>query len=266
MDLNHKAARELVKMAVWSEGSLGYAREHGQRKLVWLLEAVRVEVELEDALLALPVGEHLASARGSAQGKATLHKKQRVADMATAVLMRQAEARVERTGEPFEEAFKAVLETEAGRQLAELRDGPHRDEEAERWQKDLPQKRAKERKRARQEERERARQEAAWALFMQAELQELELRKDGQLARLLGEPLSGESPAALRRLASADRRQAEEGLVALMSNGKVSYKHVDELSPEDCPARIAANRARTTWLKDRQDAWLGRGNGSEGFR
>ena len=195
-----------------------------------------------------------------------MHKKQRVADMATAVLTRQAGARVERTGEPFEEALKAVLETEAGRQLKELRDGPHRDKEAERWQEELPQKRAKERKRARQEERERARQDAAWALFVQAERRELELRKDGQLARLLGEPLSGESPEALRRLASADRRQAEEGLVALMRNGKVSYKHVDELSPEDWPARIAANRARTTWLKDRQDAWLGRGDGSEGFR
>ena len=256
MDLNHKAAEELAGMMVWSEESLGYAREHGQRKLVWLLEAVRVEVKLEDALLALPVGERLASARRSARGKATMHKKQRVADMATTVLTRQAEARVEQTGEPFEEALKAVLETEAGRQLAELRDGPHRDEEAEQWQKDLPQKRAKERKRARQEEREQARQDAAWVLFMQAELRELELRKDGQLAKLLGEPLSGESLEALQRLASADQRQAEEGLVALMSNGKVSYKHVDELSPEDCPARTAANRARTTWLKDRRDAWL----------
>ena len=66
MDLNHKAAKELARMALWSEESLGYAREHGQRKLVWLLEAVRVEINLEKALLALPVGEHLASARGSA--------------------------------------------------------------------------------------------------------------------------------------------------------------------------------------------------------
>jgi len=191
-----------------------------------------------------------------------MHKKQRVADMATAVLTRQAEARVEQTGEPFEEAFKAILQTEAGRQLAELRDGPHRDEEAEQWQKDLPQKRARERKRARQEERERARQDAAWALFMQGELQELELRKDGQLARLLGEPLPGEPPAALERLASEDRRQAEEGLVALMSGGKVSYKHLDELSEKDMPARMAANRLRTTWLKERQDGWLGRGDDS----
>jgi hypothetical protein len=193
-----------------------------------------------------------------------VHKKQRVADMATIVLTRQVEARVEQTGEPFEEALKAVLETEAGRQLGELRDGPHRNERVERWQEDLPQKRAKERKRARQEEHKRAQQDAAWALFMQAELRELELRKDGQLARLLGEPLTGEPPAALRRLASEDRRQAEEGLVALMSNGKVSYKHLDELCPHDMPARIAAIRVRTGWLKERRDAWLGRGDGSEG--
>ena len=65
---------------------------------------------------------------------------------------------------------------------------------------------------------------------MQAERQELELRKNGQLARLLGAPLPGEPPAAVLRLAYGDRRQAEEGLVALMSNGKVFYKHVDGLT------------------------------------
>jgi hypothetical protein len=264
VDLKHKAAGELAEMGTWSEDSLGYAREHGRHKLVWLLEAVRGEVELEDALLALPAGEHLGGpARGSARGKA-LHKEHRVADMASAVLRRQAAARIEQTGEDLEEALKAVLQTEAGRQLGELRDGPHRNEKAEQWQENLPRERVKQRKRARQEERDRARQDAAWALFMQAELQELELRKDGQLARLLGEPLPGESPAALRRLASEDRRQAEEGLVALMSNGNVSYKQVDELSPEDWPARIAVSRARTTWLKNRRDAWLGFGEDSRG--
>jgi hypothetical protein len=262
VDLNHKTAEGLAEMTAWTEDSLGYVREHGQRKLVWLLEAVEVEVKLEGQLLALPVGKHLSPERGSTRGKA-LHKKQRVADMATAILRRQAEARTEWTGETFEEALEAVLETEAGRQLAELRDGPNRDEEAQRWQENLPRKRVKERKRTRQEERNRAEQDAAWALFMQAELRELELRKGGQLARLLGEPLPGESPAALRRLASEDQRQAEEGLVALMSNGKVGYKHVDELSPEDLPARIALNRARTTWLKDRRDAWLGYGDDLE---
>jgi hypothetical protein len=94
---------------------------------------------------------------------------------------------------------------------------------------------------------------------MQTELRELELRKDGQLAELLGEPQPGESPDLLRRFASEDRRQAEERLVALMSGGKVSYKHLDELSQADQPARIAARRARTGWLKERRDGWLGHG-------
>ena len=195
-----------------------------------------------------------------------MHENQRVADMAVEVLARQASARAERTGEPFEVALKAVRETEAGRQLGELLDGPHRDERAERWQEDLPRERDEERDRARREERRRVREEErdrarldAWESFMQAERRELELRKDGQLGRLLGEPLPGEPQAALRRLASEDRRQAEAGLVALMSNGKVVYKRVEELSEGDMPARSAANRLRATWLKERRDGWLGRG-------
>ena len=197
------------------------------------------------------------------KGKA-MQKNQRVADMAVEVLTRQAETRAQQTGEAFEEALKAVLKTEAGQQLEELRHGSHRDEGADEWQHALPQNRAQERRRARQEERSRAREEdlrraqlAAWESFMQAELRELGLRKDGQLGRLLGESLPGEPPTALHRLASEDRRQAEEGLVALMSNGKVSYKRVEELSEEDMPARIAAKRVRTAWLKERRDGWLG---------
>jgi hypothetical protein len=191
-----------------------------------------------------------------------MHKNQRVADMAVDVLARQAGDRAKRTGQPFDEALKGVLETEAGKQLGELRDGPHRDEKAGQWQKDLVQQRTQERKRERAEEKNRAQQAAAWELFMQEELRELELRKGGQLARLLGEPLPGEPPAALEQLALEDQRQAEEGLVALMSGGKVSYKHVEELSEKDMPARVAANRLRTTWLKERQDGWLGRRDGS----
>ena len=67
----------------------------------------------------------------------------------------------------------------------------------------------------------------------------------------------GALPVALQRLAVEDRRQAEEGLVALMSGGKVSYKRLDHLTQEDGPARVAANRARATWLKERQDGWIG---------
>jgi hypothetical protein len=202
-----------------------------------------------------------------------MHEKQRVSEMANEVLVRQARTYAERIEVPFEDALKAVLETEAGRVLGALRDGPHREERAQRWQTNLPRDRARERGRARQEdlawEREQKRAEArnrdreeAWERFMRTELQELGLRKEGQLAELLGEALPGELPAALQRLASEDRRQAEEGLVALMSAGKMSYKRVDELSPEDVPARVAANRLRTTWLKERRDGWLGRGEGS----
>jgi hypothetical protein len=91
VDLDLKATEDLAEMAVWSQDSLEYAREHDQRKLIWLLEAVRVEVKLEDALLTLPLGEHLGSERGisSGKGKAT-QKKQGVADMTVAVLARQA--------------------------------------------------------------------------------------------------------------------------------------------------------------------------------
>jgi hypothetical protein len=53
VDLDQRVSEDLAEMAAWSEDSLGYAREHGQRKLIWLLEAIRLELELEDALLTI---------------------------------------------------------------------------------------------------------------------------------------------------------------------------------------------------------------------
>jgi hypothetical protein len=115
------------------------------------------------------------------------------------------------------------------------------------------------RKREQTRKRKLAEEAAAWKRFVQTEQRQLQLRKNGQLARLLGEPLPGEFPAMLRRLVSEDQIQAERGLVALMSGGKTFYKDLHDLAPEDMPARIAANRLRTTWLKERRDGWLGRG-------
>jgi hypothetical protein len=115
------------------------------------------------------------------------------------------------------------------------------------------------RKRAQTRMRKAAEEVAAWKHFVQTEQRQLQLRKDGQLARLLGEPQPGELPAILQKLAAEDRRQAERGLVALTSGGKTVYKAIDDLDPDDMPARIAANRLRTTWLKERRDGWLGRG-------
>jgi hypothetical protein len=200
-----------------------------------------------------------------------MQENQSVSEMATEVLARQAGVRAKRTGESLVEALKGVLETQAGRRLGQLRDGVHRDERADQWQPSLPRERAEERRRdqlekrsrLREEERSRARK-AAWESFMRKERREVELRKDGQLAELLGEALAGEPSAALRRLAREDQRQAEEGLVALTSNGKTFYKLVEELTEGDMPARIAAARLREAWLKERRDGWLDYGGGPKG--
>jgi hypothetical protein len=81
-----------------------------------------------------------------------MKKKQRVADMADEVLARQARVRAERTGESFEEALKAVRKTEAGRQLEELSEGPHRDERADQWQEEMSRERTEERHRDKQDQ------------------------------------------------------------------------------------------------------------------
>jgi hypothetical protein len=66
-----------------------------------------------------------------------MRAEQTVNEMAQEVLYRQARALAMRTGEPFVEALEAVVETPAGRQLEELRCGPHRDEETRYWQANL---------------------------------------------------------------------------------------------------------------------------------
>ena len=159
---------------------------------------------------------------------------------------------------------------------------PYQDKKARKWQEDLTRGRRRERarqrararlaaawiaafkqenlaqKREQDEKRKQVEQMVVWDQFTQTERRELELRKDGQLARLLGEPLPGELPATLQRLADKDQSQAERGLVALTSGGKTLYKDIGDLCPEDMPAMIAANRARSTWLKERSDRWLPR--------
>jgi hypothetical protein len=60
-----------------------------------------------------------------------MREDQSVAEMANEVLLRQAKIRSERSSEPIEVAMEAVLTTEAGKQLRELRDGPHSEESVE---------------------------------------------------------------------------------------------------------------------------------------
>ena len=73
-----------------------------------------------------------------------MRAEQTVKEMAEEVLGRQARVRVDRTGQPFENALEAVSETHAGRQLRELADSKHHDQKAGEWQSSLPWKRAEE--------------------------------------------------------------------------------------------------------------------------
>jgi hypothetical protein len=66
-----------------------------------------------------------------------MRAEQTVNEMAQLVLSRQARALAQRTGDPLLDALSAVLETPAGRQLEELRCGPHQDEEVRYWQANL---------------------------------------------------------------------------------------------------------------------------------
>ncbi|HKH37115.1 MAG TPA: hypothetical protein VKA82_08100 [Rubrobacter sp.] len=66
-----------------------------------------------------------------------MRAEQTVNEMAEEILSRQARALAKQTGKPLVGALEAVLETAAGHQLEELRDGPHQHEEARYWQANL---------------------------------------------------------------------------------------------------------------------------------
>ena len=74
-----------------------------------------------------------------------MREDQSIAEMANEVLMRQAKIRSERGGEPIEVAMEAVLNSEAGKQLRELRNGPHGEESLEEAQVGMARERARKR-------------------------------------------------------------------------------------------------------------------------
>src|SRR5215207_6504466 len=73
----------------------------------------------------------------SLRRKESMHPHQSVHQMVKEVLERQAKVVLERSGCSPQEALEAVIQTEAGRQLGALRDGPHAQEEARDWQEGL---------------------------------------------------------------------------------------------------------------------------------
>jgi hypothetical protein len=74
-----------------------------------------------------------------------MREDQSVAEMANEVLIRQAKIRSDRSGEPIEVAMEAVLNTEAGKQLRELRNGPHSEESVQETQVGVARERARKR-------------------------------------------------------------------------------------------------------------------------
>lgn len=59
-----------------------------------------------------------------------------------------------------------------------------------------------------------------------------------------------ESREELERLIEEDRRYAVECLLQLRRADETCYKHLDELTMEDMPARVEAESARLQWLTD----------------
>ena len=90
-----------------------------------------------------------------------------------------------------------------------------------------------------------------WEQYMEVERRELEQRRNGQLGRALGLALPGESAEELQRIAEEDQRKAERGLVELRKGDEVWFKHIDEITRDDRPARIESENARAAWIQDR---------------
>jgi hypothetical protein len=74
-----------------------------------------------------------------------VQKDQSVSEMAEEVLMSQAKALAQRSGQSLEDARQAVSDTEAGHQLRDLAQGEHRHERAQDWQVSVSWDRAEER-------------------------------------------------------------------------------------------------------------------------
>ena len=91
----------------------------------------------------------------------------------------------------------------------------------------------------------------AWDRHMRLERELLAQRRDGKLAKAIGKALPGESTQDLEQMAREDQSKAEEGLVSLLWGGRLSYEHIDDLTPEDLLARLEAERDQVNWLMGR---------------
>jgi hypothetical protein len=91
-----------------------------------------------------------------------------------------------------------------------------------------------------------------WEGFMRMERRQLQQRREGQLRRVLGDPLPGETAEQLDRIGEASVLRAEQGLVAVMGEeGSISYRPLDDLLRHDMHSRTTAERVEVVWLRER---------------
>jgi hypothetical protein len=91
-----------------------------------------------------------------------------------------------------------------------------------------------------------------WEGFMEMERTKLWERSEGKLRRALGMPLPDESSEQLDHIGGLDRRRAEQRIVSIKGEGgRISYKHIDDLSPPDMRFVTAAERVEVGWLRER---------------
>ena len=87
---------------------------------------------------------------------------------------------------------------------------------------------------------------------METERTKLRERRQGKLRRALGRPLPGESKEQLDQIEEQDVIRVEQGLVSIKGeDGRISYKHIDDLGPLDMRFVTAAEWVEVGWLKER---------------
>ena len=99
----------------------------------------------------------------------------------------------------------------------------------------------------------------AWLRYLAAEREALMLRANGLLAHALSGVQPGESKEELKLMAAEDEHLAHEGLLQLIGeDGSTSLKHIDDLTPDDVPARRRAEMRLLEFLRERTRGHLER--------
>jgi hypothetical protein len=96
------------------------------------------------------------------------------------------------------------------------------------------------------------------------EREQLAQRTTGKTAGMLGRVLPGESQLDLYSIAIEYQLLAQDGYVPLRQGDKVWYKHIDELTCQDRPAKIEYEKELVSWLKGRLEDGRRLSQGNQG--